>query len=649
MSILDQAFNQLIELLPKLGSEKRRCRSGHHRHRYHRRDHNSHTFVSRVYRWSGFSSSAAITEVPEQSHSISLLPVSAAVAHASCHHHSSRVVHEQLLLTYVHKRAHLSSPCGSVATVTSLAGKMFFFWGLLLDVIALSSYGVRRPGPRACHVMSLSNSDDDDDFVTPLQSLHTSRLGLATPLSRTTSLYLSASDIPILESCAAAGCSAAHILPRGTSAGQLGDKAPGTANSSSEEHNSAHMDDLQLITHQNHPSPETDDHHELTAPQLNGPNYSFTFRDGMRSIDYVLVWQESSSNIDNNPVEEERQLTAQQLQKRQQKKDMLDMHAKRRKIFEGKLMEEGIVLEEDQVSEVPLRFVKIHAPMEVCCRYAEILKLRMPMKEKVDQCFLKQRFILHFPGLPALEISAPAVLQDVSDVISRMFNFVRNNPAHFPPMDRHFNAVYSRDKEYLFNVNEDFFNAANRARIIDFILRRKRFCAEDEEDDFAFGIEKLLNDGTYIAAYPIHEGDVNSGQNARVILFKHWASIRNFYKYQPLDHIKRYFGVKIALYFAWLGFYTYMLIPASIVGFLCFLYAASTINLHQPSNDICNKELARSIEMCPLCDTFCGYWNLNDTCFHAKFTYLVDNPATVFFAVFMSFWGERCPGFPLSL
>ncbi|KAA0198662.1 hypothetical protein HAZT_HAZT005546, partial [Hyalella azteca] len=173
---------------------------------------------------------------------------------------------------------------------------------------------------------------------------------------------------------------------------------------------------------------------------------------------------------------------------------------------------------------------------------------------------------------------------------------------------------------------------------MDFILRRKRFGADDEGDDFAFGIEKLLSDGTYVAAYPIHEGDFQSGQNSRAILYKHWASIRNFYKYQPLDHIRRYFGVKIALYFAWLGFYTYMLIPASIVGFLCFLYAASTINLHQPSNDICNQELARHIEMCPLCDKFCGYWNLNDTCFHAKFTYLVDNPATVFFAVFMSFW-----------
>lgn len=41
--------------------------------------------------------------------------------------------------------------------------------------------------------------------------------------------------------------------------------------------------------------------------------------------------------------------------------------------------------------------------------------------------------------------------------------------------------------------------------------------------------------------------------------------------------------------------------------------------------------------MCPLCDR-CNFWYLKETCFYAKITYLFDNPSTVFFAVFMSFW-----------
>jgi anoctamin-4 len=44
--------------------------------------------------------------------------------------------------------------------------------------------------------------------------------------------------------------------------------------------------------------------------------------------------------------------------------------------------------------------------------------------------------------------------------------------------------------------------------------------------------------------------------------------------------------------------------------------------------------------LCPLCDKVCQYQLLKDSCFFAKVTYLFDNPATVFFAIFMSFWGK---------
>lgn len=55
------------------------------------------------------------------------------------------------------------------------------------------------------------------------------------------------------------------------------------------------------------------------------------------------------------------------------------------------------------------------------------------------------------------------------------------------------------------------------------------------------------------------------------------------------------------------------------------------------SEDICNSE----IKMCPLCDNWCDYWDLKETCVHARITYLFDNPTTVFFAIFMSFWGKN--------
>lgn len=45
---------------------------------------------------------------------------------------------------------------------------------------------------------------------------------------------------------------------------------------------------------------------------------------------------------------------------------------------------------------------------------------------------------------------------------------------------------------------------------------------------------------------------------------------------------RKYFGEKIGLYFAWLGLYTQMLIPASLVGVIVFLYGCATVDDNIP-------------------------------------------------------------------
>lgn len=77
-----------------------------------------------------------------------------------------------------------------------------------------------------------------------------------------------------------------------------------------------------------------------------------------------------------------------------------------------------------------------------------------------------------------------------------------------------------------------------------------------------------------------------------------------------------------------------MLIPAAIVGLLCIFYAWTTASTDTISHDICTL----NVTMCPLCDNHCDYWKLSDSCTFSKIAHFVDNPATIFFAVFMSFW-----------
>ncbi|KAK7864472.1 hypothetical protein R5R35_011703 [Gryllus longicercus] len=338
--------------------------------------------------------------------------------------------------------------------------------------------------------------------------------------------------------------------------------------------------------------PQRKSHH--TFPHQSLP----TFYDGERTVDFVLVWDQL------NP------------------RSCTEEAVKRRRVFEENLAHEGLELEYEKPEPNGLTFIKIHAPVEVLRRYSEILKLRMPMKE--------------IPGLQDVHAKTNSLLDEMNTWFHHVMSKFYVDTNVFPPRSQRFTAVYSRDKEYLFDIQaEGFFTPAIHSRIVQFILDRKRF-SEDEQDEFAFGIERLINEYVYTAAYPLHDGDLRQPGSWRYTLFMEWAAVRKSFRYQPLDYIKDYFGVKIGLYFAWLGFYTHMLIPASVVGVLCFIYSCVTLYNNQPSEDICNKH--QSIKMCPLCDYFCDYWNLEETCLHARVTYLFDNPSTVFFAIFMSFW-----------
>uniref|UniRef100_A0A671M7K0 Anoctamin n=1 Tax=Sinocyclocheilus anshuiensis TaxID=1608454 RepID=A0A671M7K0_9TELE len=274
----------------------------------------------------------------------------------------------------------------------------------------------------------------------------------------------------------------------------------------------------------------------------------------------------------------------------------------RREEFESNLMEMGLELERDEETKTPgVGFVKIHAPWSILCREAEFMKLKMPTKKVYE--------VKHSSG----------VMEKINAFISKL-----TDPLH-PNLEenrtqkvKHLSYPFSREKQHL------LVSASQQhpfSRIIQhFIFTR---CS---------GITSLLGSGVYLAAYPLHDVSIHH----YTLLYEEWASYSVFYKYQPIGLIRKYFGEKIGLYFAWLGVYTQMLIPASLVGVIVFLYGCVTVDDDIPSMEICDQR--KNITMCPLCDRVCSYWNLSTACGTARASHLFDNPATVFFSIFMALW-----------
>ena len=73
-----------------------------------------------------------------------------------------------------------------------------------------------------------------------------------------------------------------------------------------------------------------------------------------------------------------------------------------------------------------------------------------------------------------------------------------------------FYASFSRDKRHFFDSSHDwYFDKSTRERVVDFLLKRKRF-SDNDEDDFAFGISRLIKLGVYSDAYPVHDGSLEN-------------------------------------------------------------------------------------------------------------------------------------------
>ncbi|KAF7653060.1 hypothetical protein LDENG_00087900 [Lucifuga dentata] len=381
------------------------------------------------------------------------------------------------------------------------------------------------------------------------------------------------------------------------------------------------------------------------SPQC--PRLGPFFADGWRRVDYVLAYhiqkpgsirQQSSRFTDNTIMQRFQQSLSlrssraplhpkedPEIAAQEQRTDYHEDDKRfKREEFEENLLETGLELEKDEGTKIPgIGFLKIHAPWNVLCREAEFMKLKMPTKKVYEvkqgsNVVEKIRLFIHkvtAPLHPKVDSSRPQSVKSLSH-------------------------PFSREKQHLFDLSDrdKFFDSKTRSSIVYEVLKRTR-CTRAK---YSMGITSLLANGVYSSAYPLHDGDiegVNTEPNDRKLLYEQWASYSVFYKYQPIGLIRKYFGEKVGLYFAWLGVYTQMLIPAAIVGVIVFFYGCATVDDNIPSMEICDPR--NNITMCPLCDRACSYWKLVTACGTARASHLFDNPATVFFSIFMALWGEN--------
>ncbi|XP_058883494.1 anoctamin-6-like isoform X2 [Acipenser ruthenus] len=339
---------------------------------------------------------------------------------------------------------------------------------------------------------------------------------------------------------------------------------------------------------------------DYSMVEFNNDPGSLFFNDGERRIDFVLVYEDEDT-------------------KDFEKRHQFQRRKRRRQYFEASLMNMGLELEATKsVLNEKVVFVKGHTPWEVLCTYAEVMHIKMPIqlndltsKTSAFNCFTK--------------LFSPS-----EDLIH--------------PETEYFTAPFEKERisQFYIKDQEQFFTPSMRSRIASYILTRADY--ETRDNVRKFGLGKLLDSGVYKAAYPLHDCRFNVKSedqkcpNERYLLYREWAHPRSFYKLQPLDLIRKYYGEKVGIYFAWLAFYTKMLAFAAVVGLGCFIFGYQTKEASTWSKEVCDPQIGGSIIMCPQCDRECTYWRLNSTCESSKKLCIFDNFGTLVFAVFMAVW-----------
>ncbi|KAI9921505.1 hypothetical protein PsorP6_000032 [Peronosclerospora sorghi] len=198
-----------------------------------------------------------------------------------------------------------------------------------------------------------------------------------------------------------------------------------------------------------------------------------------------------------------------------------------------------------------LVFCKIRAPEELMRREAESLKMHL----QLDSAELRRA---SFNGIPEYGI-APFPIRDAKQSY------------RYSPFDYIFAPYFQAgDLQHFYakkGPNDSLFSSTDRISLIEHIITNHHTGAGQD-------IDRLIYEGIIVDTYPLHE------EQEKMDLKKRWIIWNTSPMNQPFDQICQYFGVKVALYFLYLGHYTKWLLYPTLVGIVTGIVSYSI-----PSDD----------------------------------------------------------------
>ncbi|KAJ3331573.1 Anoctamin-7 [Blyttiomyces sp. JEL0837] len=195
--------------------------------------------------------------------------------------------------------------------------------------------------------------------------------------------------------------------------------------------------------------------------------------------------------------------------------------------------------------------------------------------------------------------------------------------------DRHsdrFRTDHLKDFEggnlYSIEIKANFFKSSQRNNLATSVLVRSQI-----------DITRLLEDKVFTSHFCLHDSPINRAIlppksryfhhcNVRYYLYKNlkhsWKNPLLFIAYDPSEGFRFYFGEKIALYFAWLVFYTKFLWSAAFIGLIVFVYGVHrsyNVSQDQQFLSIFDNELTPvfSLIMSVWATLFLEFWQRQST------------------------------------